>query len=202
MVELSMGWLSRSCTMAMTGLILGLATPAIAKPDMGLESLMQWSKNHLILEPLQVVERLDEADPDFSTQLETRHGLLNYQAYLGSDNVVEQERIQYRPRCFAADKPGCAGVVHFAPTAGTNAARLIELLWGADVLEDFMNAQLMLTDTTSGEQQWYQGKLYNYETWHYGDKVNANFSIVSKRSPQAERIKQYQACLKDQCRAF
>lgn len=181
---------------------LGLSTSAVAAPDNSLEELLQWSKGHLILEPLQVVERLDERDPDFDSAFQTKHGQITYQAFLGRDNLVERERIQYRPRCFDADAPGCAGVVHFVPEAGTNAARLIELLWGSDVLNDFLNAQLMFTDTTSGEQQWYQGKLYNYETWHFGNKVNANFSIVSKRSPQSERIKQYQACLKDQCRTF
>ena len=163
---------------------------------------MSWSKGHLILEPIQVSERLDDTDPDFSSQLKTRHGLIDYQAYLGTDNLVEHERIQYRPRCFALDTPGCAGSVHFVPNSGTNAARLIELLWGAEVLDDFLNAQLMLTDTISGEQKWYQGKIYNYETWHYGDMVNADFSIVSKRSPQSLRIQRYQSCLKDQCRSF
>lgn len=181
---------------------LGFSQSAIAAPDSSLEALLQWSKGHLILEPLRVVERLDETDPDFSSQLQTKHGQIDYQAFLGDDNLVERERIQYRPSCFTEDMPGCAGTVYFKPQTGTNAARLIELLWGAEVLNDFLNAQLMLTDSTSGEQQWYQGKLYNYETWHYGNNVNANFSIVSKRSPQAERIQQYQACLKNQCRTF
>ncbi len=83
-----------------------------------------------------------------------------------------------------------------------NGQNLIKLIWGNEILEDFLSAKLMMTDDISGVKRWYQGRLYNYETWHFRDNINAHFAIVSKRSPQAKRIEEYKACLKEMCQYF
>ena len=181
---------------------LGMTQPVSAEPDLSAQELLQWSKRHLLLQPFQVVEKLDDSDPDFVSGLTTRLGKIDYQVYLDPNEVVERERIQYRPACFEADSPGCQGQIHFDRAPDSNASRLIRLLWGEKVLNDFLNSQLMLSDTVSGEKRWYQGQLFNYETWHFHNDVNAHFAVVSKGAGQSERIQQYQACLQTQCRSF
>ena len=182
--------------------VLGLACPALSAPDLSSSELLRWSQTQLLLQPFKLVEKLDDSDPDFVSELSTRLGKIDYQVYLDQNDVVARERIQYRPKCFEEDLPGCQGYIHFDRTPKTNAARIIQLIWGESILNDFLNAQLILSDTASGEKRWYQGQLFNYETWHFHNDVNAHFSVVSKGFGQAERIQQYQACLQTQCRAF
>ncbi|MCM1984102.1 hypothetical protein [Lyngbya confervoides] len=181
---------------------LGVCPPAMAQPDVPVQTLVEWSQDHLLLAPLQKVDKVRPQDPDFESQLVTSRGKVRYEVRVDPDDFVQAERIQYRPQCFEADTPGCKGSIQFDPEASGNGWKLIEFLWGSDVLEDFRGAKLMLTDTVSGTQKWYQGQRYNYETWHFRDNLNAHFSVISKRSSQAERIQAYQTCLKEMCQFF
>ncbi len=181
---------------------LGFCSAALATPDTHQETLLSWAKNHSFLPSLTFVEKLKQTDPDFETRVPTSQGTLHFSAHLSPDEFVEYERIQYRPSCFETDTPGCQGTLDFEPNTQTNGVNLIKFIWGNEIFEDFQSAQLMMTDNSSGTQKWYQGRLYNYETWHFRDNVNAHFAVVSKRSPQGQRIQKYQACLKEMCQYF
>jgi hypothetical protein len=173
-----------------------------AEPEQPQEEVLTWSKGHTLLEPLTFFEKLKPTDADYVATATTSSGKLTFSLFVSADGFSQEERLDYRPECFEDDKPGCQGAIQFDNSEEINGRTLIRNIWGEEILEDFSQAQLMLTDTLSGTQRWYQGKRFNYETWHFGNNVNARFTVVSKRLPQQTRIQDYKTCLKQMCQSF
>lgn len=137
--------------------------------------------------------------------IETKDGTARLSIFFNARNTVEEEVIDYRPKCYLS--PDCVGTVLFqkvnssggqieggAIASGDN---LIKKFWGQKVLDDFKKSTLVETASDSGPKRWYRGKLYNYETWHYTDYTIIHFRVVSKKSDQAKRIREYKFCMEN-----
>lgn len=124
-------------------------------------------------------------------------GTVHLTISMNDQGTVEAENIDYRPDCYSA--PNCSGTVHFEKADRADGQELITTIWGQEVLEDFQASTLIETDTTTGTKRWYQGNLYNYETWHYDNYTIVHFGVVSKQTAQTERIERYRYCLRNYC---
>lgn len=135
--------------------------------------------------------------------IEMANGTARLSVFFNAQGNVETEIIDYRPKCYLS--PDCFGTVLFqkvnssggqieggAISSGDN---LIKNFWGQNILDDFKKSTLVETVSDSGPKRWYQGKLYNYETWHYTDQTIIHFGVVSKKSAQAKRIQEYKLCI-------
>ena len=135
--------------------------------------------------------------------IEMKDGTARLSVFFNAQKNVETEVIDYRPKCYLS--PGCVGTVLFqkvnssggqieggAISSGDN---LIKKFWGQKILDDFKTSTLVETVSDSGPKRWYKGKIYNYETWHYTDYTIVHFGVVSKKSDQAKRIKEYKFCV-------
>jgi hypothetical protein len=133
------------------------------------------------------------------------NGTARLSVFFNAQNNVQEEVIDARPKCYLS--PDCFGTVLFqkvnssggqieggAIASGDN---LIKKLWGQKILNDFKTSKLVETISDSGIKRWYQGKIYNYETWHYTDYTIVHFGVVSKKSDQAKRIREYKLCIKE-----
>lgn len=135
-------------------------------------------------------------------------GTARLSVFFNAQNNVEEEVIDYRPKCYLS--PDCLGKVNFrivntsgGQIEGAIIARgdnLIETVWGPKILDDFKASTLIETFSNRNDdtKRWYQGKLYNYETWHYTDDTIVHFRVVSKKSNQAKRIKEYIRCARNE----
>ncbi len=132
---------------------------------------------------------------DFDSSTPLNDGRIHLTVFLNPQGRVTSETIDYRPTC--SSSPACFGNIRFEKALGATGHRLIQQVWGQDILDDFKASTLMQTVADSGAKRWYQGKLYNYETWHYTNYTIAHFTIVSKRDKQANRIQQYVYCVKN-----
>jgi hypothetical protein len=137
--------------------------------------------------------------------IEMENGTTRLAVLLNAERNVEAEFIDYRPKCYlSAD---CVGTMLFqkvnssggqieggAIASGDN---LIKKFWGQKILDDFKTSTLVETVSDSATKRWYQGKIYNYETWHDTDCTIASFGVVSKKSDQIKRIQDYKFCVND-----
>lgn len=140
--------------------------------------------------------------------IETTDGTARLSVFFNAQNNVEEEVIDYRPKCYLS--PGCFGKVNFriVNTSGgqiegellARGDNLIKILWGQKILDDFKTSTLVETfsDQKDDTKCWYQGKLYNYETWHYTNDTIVHFGVISKKSDQAKRIKEYIRCARNE----
>ncbi len=147
--------------------------------------------------------------------IETKDGIARLSVFFNAQNNVEAEVIDYRPKCYLSPdcvpkcylSPDCVGTVLFqkvnssggqieagAISSGNN---LIKKFWGQEILDDFKTSTLVETVTDSGLKRWYKGTRYNYETWHHTDYTIVHFGVVSKKSEQAKRIREYKVCMKN-----
>lgn len=164
---------------------LPFSSIAQALPDMTSDAVSAWfERNRLI---------------------EMGNGTARLSVFLNAQGNVETEVIDYRPKCYLS--PDCVGTVLFqrvnssggqieggAISSGDN---LIKKFWGQNILDDFKTSTLVEAVSDSGPKRWYQGKIYNYETWHYTDDTIVYFGVVSKKSDQVKRIREYKFCVEN-----
>jgi hypothetical protein len=115
--------------------------------------------------------------------VETEDGIARLSVFFNAQNNVEAEVIDYRPKCYLS--PDCIGTVIFQKMnssggqieggAIANGDNLIKKIWRQKVLDDFKTSTLVETVSDSGSKRWYQGKFYNYETWHSTDYTIIHF---------------------------
>lgn len=137
--------------------------------------------------------------------IETEDGTARLSVFFNAQGNVETEIIDYRPKCYLS--PDCFGKLLFQKVNSSGGQiegghissgdNLIKKLWGQEILDDFKTSTLVETVSDNGIKRWYQGKIYSYETWHYTDYTIAHFGVVSKKSDQAKRIKEYKFCVKN-----
>lgn len=161
---------------------------AQALPDSTFEDISAWYKRNRMI-------KIDD-------------GVARLSVFFNPQNKVEEETLDYRPKCYLS--PDCLGRVNFriVNTSGgqiegeiiARGDNLIKTVWGQEVLDDFKTSKLVNTfsERKNDTKRWYQGKLYNYETWHYTDDRIVHFSVVSKQSDQAKRIQEYSRCAKNE----
>ena len=189
-------------TIAIAGcLCLGQSFNAQALPGMTAAEMTDWFRQHSSATAPQPTEKYEPDMSDFDSITELPHGEVHLSIFLNAQQQVESETIDYRPHCYAQGSPaGCKGEVQFSPRDRGEGSRLIQTTFGSAILEDFQTATLTETDTTWGVHRWYFGQLYNYETWQYDDdRTIMHFTVVSKQSPQAERIQRYRHCQENDC---
>lgn len=137
--------------------------------------------------------------------VEMANGTARLSVFFNAQNNVEAEVIDHRPKCYLS--PECVGRVLFqkvnssggqieggAIVSGDN---LIKKFWGQKILDDFKKSTLVETVYDSGPNRWYRGELYNYKTWHYTGYTIVHFGVVSKKSDQAKRIREYKVCMEN-----
>jgi len=177
--------------------------PASALPDMRVTQLNNWSRNIPAIESLKRVKKVAPSQSEYSSKLilngGIRKGRTELHVYLFEDDnnsLVESETLDYRVLC--SGNP-CRGKIRFEKSDKTDGKSWIREVWGEKILDDFLKSQLKKEYTQSGTYRWYQGAIYNYETWHYSNYSIVQFSVVSKNAPQSERIKEFQYCLQNFC---
>jgi hypothetical protein len=141
-------------------------------------------------------------------RIQTEEGTARLSIFFNSQKNVEEETIDYRPKCYLSND--CFGNLEFwifntsgGQIEGERLARgdnLIKRVWGQEILDDFKTAKLVDTFANGNKdiKRWYQGKLYNYETWHYTNDTIVHFSVVSKKFEQAKRIQEYSRCARNE----
>lgn len=141
-------------------------------------------------------------------RIKTNDGTASLSVFFNPQKNVEQETIDYRPKCYLSED--CWGNVEFrivntsgGQIEGERLARgdnLINRVWGQEILDDFKTSRLVDTFSNGNKdiKRWYQGKLYNYETWHSTYGTIVHFSVVSKKSDQAKRIQEYKRCARNE----
>ena len=183
--------------------ILSQQLPATALPDMNVSQSNNWSRNIPAIESLKRVKKVAPSQSEYSSRLilsgGTSTGITELHIYLFEDNnnsLVETETLDYRVSC---SKNPCRGKIRFEKSDKTDGKSWIQEVWGEKILDDFLKSQLSHEETQIGTYRWYQGTIYNYETWHYSNYSIVQFSVVSKNAPQSGRIKDYQYCLQNFC---
>lgn len=135
--------------------------------------------------------------------IETKDGTARLSVFFNAQNNVQEEVIDARPKCYGS--PECITVLFQRVNSSggqIEAARIaigdkfIKKFWGQKILDDFKSSTLVETASYSGLKRWYKGKIYNYETWH-SDSTVAHFRVVSKKSDQAKRIREYKSCFQN-----
>ncbi len=175
----------------------GFATMAQALPDMTATEVRRWFSRNTALTPLEQTQKYEPGMSDFDSTTRMAGGTVSLTVFLNEKRLVESETIDYRPGCYS--NPNCSGTIRFEQADRGGSLNLIKTVWGQTILNDFQTAQLVEMDTAAGTQRWYEGQLYNYETWHYTNGTIAHFSVVSRQSSQAERIRQYKYCSTHDC---
>jgi hypothetical protein len=176
----------------------GFAGIAQALPDMKSDDAVEWFGNNHSVNPLQPTQKYESGMSDFDSSNQVEDGSFHLTVFLNTQGNVETENIDYRPKCYPSTD--CFGTVRFEKADRSSGHNLIEVVWGQEILDDFKASTLMETlanEGTRGTKRWYQGKLYNYETWHYTSYTIVHFGVVSKRSNQGERIREYTFCAKN-----
>jgi hypothetical protein len=129
---------------------------------------------------------------DFDSSTKKEGGTVSLSIFLDNRKIVETEAIDFRPDCYSS--LNCSGNIRFEKSSSSGAHALIKSVWNQKVLDDFKSSTLVKTISGTGTQRWYQGRIYNYETWHYNNYTIAHFSVVSKQSSQSDRIERYAYC--------
>ena len=168
---------------------------AKALPDMTSDDAVSWFGRNPSVTPLRVTKKYEQGYSDFDSSTKAEDGSFSLTVFLNTQGNVETETIDYRPKCYTYY--GCSGTVRFEKADRSGGRNLIRTVWGQDVLDDFQTSILMETFSDGSTKRWYQGRIYNYETWHYSDNTIVHFTVVSKKSDQGKRIKQYTFCAKN-----
>ncbi len=176
----------------------GYGYSALALPGMSVNEIINWSENHSIIQPFELNDQYNISEySNFNSSFKIINGTVSYSVFLNESKTVESENIDYRPNCYGTKS--CSGIVKFEQADTGNGETLIKDIWGEEIFNYFKTSQLIETDLDFGTKRWYQGKLYNYETWHYDNNTIVHFSIVSKQSSQPQRIQEYRYCLTNFC---
>ena len=129
---------------------------------------------------------------------ETIHSEIEELATTGSMGISGQVRKMLVSLGEDPDRDGLLRTpLRFEKANRSSGQNLINTVWGQEVLSDFRLSKLMETISTRGTTRWYQGKIYNYETWHHTNNTIVHFGVVSKEADQGTRIKEYIRCAKD-----
>lgn len=171
------------------------AGAAQALPDMKSDEVVAWVKSNRLVVPLRPTQKYEAGMSDFDSSTQVKDGAFHLTVFLDAQGKVETEVIDYRPSCYPSSE--CRGAVRFEKANRSSGQNLIKTVWGQAVLDDFKSSTLMETLSASGTKRWYQGKIYNYETWHYTNNTIAHFGVVSKRADQSTRIREYTHCAKN-----
>jgi hypothetical protein len=168
---------------------------AQALPGMESDEVIAWFKTNRSIGPFLPTEKYETDVSGFYSPIQVNDGNLSLSIFLDVQGNVETEHIDYRPKCYPS--PECRGTTLFEKADRSSGKNLIKTVWGQEVLDDFKTSTFMETLSINGTNRWYQGKLYNYETWHYTNNTIIHFSVVSKRSDQGTRIRKYTYCAKN-----
>ena len=152
-----------------------------ALPGMKSDEAIAWFKSNRSAGYFRPTEKYETEVSGFYSPIQVNDGNLSLAIFLDVQGNVETEHIDYRPKCYPS--PECRGTTLFEKADRSSGKNLIKTVWGQEVLD--------------GTNRWYQGKLYNYETWHYTNNTIIHFSVVSKRSDQGTRIRKYTYCAKN-----
>lgn len=118
-------------------------------------------------------------------------GKVHLTVFLDQIEKVETETIDYHPGCYWTGASDCSGLITFEPAKQGKGAELIQAIWGQAVRADFQAATLTKTHTNGDTYRWYQGQLYNYETFQVKGNTTAQFSVVSKNVTQRDLMQQF-----------
>ncbi|MDY7014411.1 MAG: hypothetical protein SVX43_12575 [Cyanobacteriota bacterium] len=165
---------------------------ARALPNMTSTEVIDWFARHPTIPSLEPTQQYELGMSDFHAAIALEEGEIFLSVFLNDRGVVEVENIDYRPECYGS--LNCVGNVRFEATDRAGGQTLIKMVWGQNVLEDFQTSTLVDSESSFGMQRWYEGNLYNYETWSYTNNTIVHFSVVSKQASLAERIEQYRYC--------
>ena len=174
---------------------LSFAGFAQALPGMKSDEVIAWFKSNRSVGPFHPTEKYETEVSGFYSPIQVNDGNLSLTIFLDVQGTVETENIDYRPKCYPS--PECRGTTRFEKADRSSGQNLIKTVWGQEVLDDFKTSTFMETLSINGTNRWYQGKLYNYETWHYTNNTIVHFRVVSKRADQGTRIREYAHCAKN-----
>jgi hypothetical protein len=156
---------------------LSFAEVARSLPDMTSTEMLEWFANHPTVPPLNATQKYEPGMSDFhADEIIAEGGTVYLSVFLNDQGIVEDENIDYRPDCYGS--LDCVGNLRFERSDRAGCQNLITMVWGDAILEDFQNSTLVDTESSSGVKRWYEGTLYNYETWHYTNHTIAHFNDV------------------------
>jgi hypothetical protein len=170
---------------------------AQALPNMRSDEVVEWFKSNRSVAPLRPTQKYEAGMSDFDSSTQVKDGSFQLSVFLDAQDKVEVEVIDYRPKCWFSRSSECSGTVRFEKANRSSGQNLIKTVWGQEVLDDFKSSKLMETlSSPNGTNRWYQGKIYNYETYHYINNTIVHFAVVSKKDDQGARIREYIRCEK------
>lgn len=168
---------------------------AQALPDMKSDEVVEWFESNPSVASLRPTQKYEAGMSDFDSSTQVKDGSFHLTVSLDAQDKVETEVIDYRPKCSSYSE--CLGTLRFEKANRSSGQNLINTVWGQEVLNDFRLSKLMETFSIGGTNRWYQGKIYNYETWHYTNNTIVHFRVVSKKADQGTRIREYLRCAND-----
>ncbi len=168
---------------------------AQALPGMKSDEAIAWFKSNRSVGPFRPTEKYHTEVSGFYSPIQVSDGNLSLTIFLDVQGNVEIENIDYRPKCYSS--PECRGTTLFEKADRSSGKNLIKTVWGQEVLDDFKASTFMETLSMGGTRRWYQGKIYNYETWHYTNNTIVHFGVVSKKADQGARVREYTRCAKN-----
>lgn len=188
-----------------TGLVVAIAScstisSAQAFPGMTKAEVTRWSSQNYAAQadvglvkvpPLQTTQKYEPDQSDLDVSFKTMDGTVHLTVFLDPARKVKMENIDYRPACYWEEKSGCSSSIEFGQGKQGKGAKLIQSIWGQTVLADFQAATLTKSHTDGDTYRWYQGRLYNYETFQGKVNTTVQFSVVSKDVTQRDRIQRF-----------
>ena len=180
------------------GILLSFSQAAIALPDMSASDFLEWQKNNQTLLPRRnpSPSTIGPTLAHQSRQPEVLGGKISMTAFFNDNNVVTELALTYRPTCYFHSNMNCKGDIRFEKADKGNNQRLIQKVFGDQVLADFHRSSLMdsTVDSSGALKRWYQGPSFNYETSHNTNNTITHFVVVSKTFPQKSRITEFKYC--------
>ena len=191
---------------ALTVLLFAIAscTPlssALSLPGMTQAEVLSWSEGNYTgpadiaelakIPPLQTTHKYEPDQSDLDVSFEALAGKVHFTIFLDQAEKVKTENIDYRPACYWTGQSDCTSPIAFEQATPGKGAKLIQAIWGQKVLVDFQTATLAKTHTDGNIYRWYQGQLYNYETFQMKGNTTVQFSVVSKDATQRDLIQQF-----------
>jgi hypothetical protein len=166
---------------------------AQALPGMNADEVVEWFNDNRSVAPLHPTDKYEEGMSDFDSFNRVKDGSLHLTVFLDDNSQVLAETIDYRPECWQSSE--CRGMVRFEKADRSDGQNLIRSVFGQEILDDFQSSKLMESVYDFGPKRWYQGEIYNYETWHYENYKIVHFTVVSKKDNQGERIRGFRDSL-------
>jgi hypothetical protein len=179
------------------GFLLSLSKDVLALPEMNSSQAVTWMVGNPVIGGLKPVKKLAQGYPDYNAEGNIFSGRVAFSLFLGKNKLVESESIDYRPNCERTVSKGCQGLLRFEKSATETGHQLIKKIYGKNLLNDFLASKLIDTysgTTMPGTHRWYEGRLYNYSTWHYLNYQIVQFSVFSKKHSWSSYIKQTKFC--------